>query len=111
MKKIMLGLLFATSTASADFFDGNRLLERLNSQSAALQMMGMGYAVGVFDVYSGRTICAPSNANAGQITDMVHQWLISNPALRDLPAEVLVEDVLATRWPCETKKKRGGSQS
>ena len=46
-------------------------------------------------------ICFPSNANNGQIVDVVRQYLIDNPAVRHEPARGLITTALSEAFPCQ----------
>ncbi len=105
-------LVALCATAHANFKDGNRLLADLNNTGASntqiMPALGLGYIMGVADAYGGITHCAPENVTAGQIRDMVRNFLENTPAIRHLPANDIVEHVLKTAWPCTQKKKGTG---
>jgi hypothetical protein len=69
-------------------------------------MHALGYIVGVADMGRGFVNCMPENATAGQINDMVKNYLINTPADRHLTGDVIVNKVLKAVWPCA---KRGTS--
>lgn len=103
MKHIITTIvLFASTTASADFYTGNELLDRM--QDPARAGIAMGYVAGVSDMGSGEYHCAPGDVTLGQIRDMVKQYLINNPRNRHMSAAVLVSIPLIDTWPCPTKK-------
>ena len=99
---ISIALLTVSTAASADFYSGNDLLERM--QDPARSSIAMGYVAGVVDMGSGEYHCAPPDATLGQIRDMVRNYLINTPANRHMSAAVLVTVPLMNTWPC-TKKK------
>lgn len=107
MKKIALTLLAAASigVAHAEFADGNKLLSDMNGDTMD-RMHALGYITGVFD--TGRSVihCPPSNITAGQLNDMVKNYLINVPAERHLTGDTIVNRVLKAMWPCA---KRGNS--
>jgi hypothetical protein len=105
MKKLLLILAVFSASAHAEFYTGNDLYNKQTSTSTIDQMVGLGYVVGVFDTSKGITHCGPPNVTAGQIDDMVKNYLASNPAIRHLPADLLVQGTLAQAWKCQDKKK------
>lgn len=103
MKKfISTVLLLSSTTAFADFYTGNELLERLNDPDRVY--LGMGYIAGVSDLGAGEYHCAPGEVTLGQARDMVRSYLVSNPSNRHMSAAVLVTFTLMERWPCPQKK-------
>lgn len=103
MKYIILCLALVAGSAHAYFKDGNKLLSELNNNSGTqvLPAIGMGYITGVTDALLGITHCPPDNITAGQIRDMVKNYLENTPAIRHLPANQIVSHVLKSVWPCE----------
>lgn len=80
------------------FYSGNELLRDCGDEGYYLQGFCFGYIVGVFDDTSALSIygdnavhpCAPPNVQAGQILDIVKQWLAYNPDKRHLSAALIV---------------------
>ena len=105
MKKLLILLAFCGS-AHAEFQDGNKLLSLLKDSSYFNQGYGLGYIAGIADMGIGVVHCAPSNATAGQINDMVKNYLENSPADRHLSGDVVVNKVLKAVWPCA---KRGNA--
>jgi hypothetical protein len=107
MKHLVLTLLATASigVAHAEFADGNKLLSDMNGD-AMDRMHALGYITGVFD--AGRSIvhCPPTNITAGQINDMVKNYLTNIPADRHLTGDAIIFKVLKGVWPCA---KRGSS--
>jgi hypothetical protein len=104
MKKLLILLAFCGS-AHAEFRDGNKLLSDLQGDIYD-RMHALGYIVGVADMGRGFVNCMPENATAGQINDMVKNYLINTPADRHMTGDVIVNKVLKAVWPCA---KRGTS--
>lgn len=102
MKRLLLALAFV-GPAHAEFMDGNRLLEKIVSSSYYEQGSGMGYIMGVADMGLGVIHCAPANATAGQMQDMVRQHLQFYPERRTRTADSIVNDILKTAWPCPAR--------
>ncbi len=105
MKIAIVCLALAAGPAHAFFKDGNKLLSELNNNSGTnvLPAIGMGYITGVTDALLGITHCPPDNVTAGQVRDMVRNYLENNPAIRHLPANQIVVSVLRGVWPCADK--------
>jgi hypothetical protein len=107
--KYLLGLLIAacTITGHTAFKDGNNLLNNINDTSHVGQMVALGYVMGVADSFSNLVHCAPSNATAGQVRDMVKNFLVNRPERRHQAADLLVLEVLVQAWPCPKSKRSG----
>jgi hypothetical protein len=100
MRKLLLILALLPSIAQAEFFTGNDLLAKMNG-SQMERMQAIGFVQGVFDVYVDVTICPPSNVTAGQVRDMVKNYLTNSPATRHKTAESLIHEALKGVWPCQ----------
>lgn len=105
MRHILLTTALLCSGAHAQFFTGNDLLTRLNSDIPVDRGLGMGFIMGVYDATLLVEHCPPSNVTAGQIRDMVAKNLYSGAAARHLPAEAFITYTLGTAWPCPKKGK------
>lgn len=107
MKKLFLAALCATAlTAHAEFWDGNKLLERLNGDPAESLSAG-SYIAGVADALVGVIWCPPGTVTLGQVRDMTRLTLERSPEKRHLPADAFINITLRKEWPC--KAKPGGS--
>jgi hypothetical protein len=105
MRKLIAIALFVPSMASAEFFTGNKLLSLLNGTTLD-QVQALGYIQGVFDAHSSVIICPPGNITAGQVNDMVKNYLSNTPALRHYSADTIIGEALSKVWPCQDKGKR-----
>lgn len=106
MKKLLLGLMFVCTSANAMYENGNKLLADLEG-TVSMQMYALGYIVGSADAYGNMDLlCIPGSVTKGQLNDVVHLSLRTNPSMRDLPADLLVLAALGVHWECETKGKR-----
>ena len=105
MRKILIPLLFTPVMAYADFFSGNMLLERINSDAATQKSLALGYIMGVSDVYQNNVHCAGPLVTAGQTRDVVKQYLERNPASRDIAAELIIMVALGEAFPCKSNQK------
>lgn len=105
MTRALLLLLFA-GAAHAEFWDGNKLLSRIESSNFYEQGLAMGYVIGIADMGYGVIHCAPSNVTAGQLNDMVKNYLNNVPAQRHRSGDVIVNHVLKSTWPCADRPGR-----
>lgn len=107
MKRLIATVLALSAlSANAEFKSGNKLYEELNG-STMNQMYALGYIVGVADALAGIAICMPDNVTAGQINDMVKNYLAAVPADRNNTADRIVFKVLRDVWPCKNKTGTG----
>lgn len=102
---LLLALLFVSTSASAAFRDGNKLLSEIRSSNLDDKVYSMGYIAGVTDALYGVMHCAPGNVTLSQIIDMTQEYLVKNASIRNLAADVLIGSMLSTRWPCSNEKK------
>jgi hypothetical protein len=103
--KLLLALLFVSTSATAAFRDGNKLLSEINSSTLDDKIYAMGYIAGVSDATYSATHCAPGNVTLSQIMDMTRDYLTRNASIRNLPADILISTMLTDRWPCPKKDK------
>jgi hypothetical protein len=111
MKKLLVLLAFMPTLAQAEFFSGNQLLAKMNSTEFGDKMQALGYVQGVFDAHQHVKHCAPDGAGvtAGQVQDIVKDYLNRNPATRNFSADLLITDALKRIWPCATQNKGRGA--
>ena len=107
---IFIAFLLSPGKAKAEFFSGNTLLQKLSSSDAFDRVHGLGFILGVYDVYVGITICAPENITAGQLKDMIQNYLTNNPAIRHYTAESLINRALQQVWPCKQQQNNNGKR-
>ena len=105
MKRLLLtiGACACLSAHAGTFWDGNKLHSKLNG-SIFEQGQALGYIMGAADAMDSVVVCAPLNATAGQMQDMVKNYLENYPAVRHLAADSLIGVVLGRVWPCDKKK-------
>ena len=106
MKRILLIASLLCTGAQAQFFTGNDLLTRLNSDSNIDKSIGTGFIMGVYDATHSITHCPPEHVTVGQVKDMVIKNLHKGAEARHLAAEMFVSYTLNSAWPCP-KKSRG----
>ena len=109
MKRLLFIALLAAAPAHAAFWDGNELLQRLNSDDAVRRAVALGYVMGVHDAFENVNHCPPANASAGQLRDIVRNYLTNVPAERHHIADQLVMRALEIAFPC-SNRPRGGRQ-
>ena len=105
-QKLLLAGLLLSFSVHAQFRTGNQLLTEMQEPASYKSGLAMGYIMGVIDTGNGVSFCLPSNATAGQLSDMVKNRLLDTPAIRHIPADIIIYAVLEPVWPCA--KKRGG---
>lgn len=100
MKHILTTVaLVAAGPALAEFWDGNKLYERMLGAQGD-QLIAIGYVMGVADTLRGVTICPPPTVTAGQANDVVRSFLERYPQNRHLSADVVAGNALTLAWPC-----------
>jgi hypothetical protein len=111
MKKLIAVVMLVPTLAYAEFFSGNQLLAKMNSTEFGEKMQAIGYVQGVFDAHQHVKHCAPDGAGitAGQVQDIVKDYLNRNPATRNFSADLLITDALRKIWPCATQNKGRGA--
>lgn len=100
----LASILLAAFAARAEFWDGNQLLDRLASTSNHQRMLALGYIMGVSDTMQGANHCPPENVTAGQLQDMVTNYLNNVPAQRHKTADTIVLQVLRGAFPCTNSR-------
>jgi len=101
MKWLAAATLCVSLTAHAEFKTGNELLSDLNSPDTFLKGLSLGYIMGVADLGYGVIHCPPETVTAGQLRDMVRNYLTNTPAERHLSADTVINRVLRSTWPCK----------
>lgn len=103
MKRLILTtcLTLLSLAAQAAFNNGNKLLSDLNSNDSGNRLFALGYIIGVVDSYDEELFCIPSTANAGQLRDIVHNFLRDNPKVRHEHAGAIVMVALVSQFPCK----------
>ena len=108
MKNILVSLLLVPVIANAEFVTGNKLLKDIQSRETINLAFAMGYIAGVADANQSIRYCPPEGIVLSQLRDMAEQYLIANASTRNLSADVLIGDMLSTRWPCSTPPRGTG---
>jgi hypothetical protein len=78
-------------------------------------MFCLGYIDGVADaldknIINGYKACVPDGVTAGQLQDVVVQYLRLNPADRHFLAFGLVADAISKAFPCRRQSARPSSE-
>lgn len=103
MKKLLIALLMIPATSQAAFKTGNELLADMNSKDFFSQGLALGYVMSAADMARSVWFCPPNNGGgitAGQIHDMVKNYLINNPAIRNRSADGIMIEILSKWYPC-----------
>jgi hypothetical protein len=105
MRKLLIALLMIPALARAEFWSGNDLHQRLTSTDVMERMYGLGYVIGIYDAYVHVAFCpkTESGITAGQINDIVKQYLNANPSRRHMQGYTLVRESLQAVWPCANR--------
>lgn len=96
-------LLWSSPAFAATFEVGNALLQDCIQEQ---HLFCLGYIVAISDVLmngnsvNGYKACEPMDVTAGQLKDIVVQYLRLNPAERHLGASGLVADAISKAFPC-----------
>ena len=109
MKKLLVALLMVPAMARAEFFTGNQLLTLLQSREVMDRMQALGYIQGVFDANMYLVVCPPSNVTAGQVNDMIRNYLENTPATRNRTADRIIQEALKSVWPCQNRTPGRGA--
>jgi hypothetical protein len=108
MRKTLAALLFVPAMAQAEFVSGNDLLSRMKSDVME-QMYALGYVIGVADSAENITVCSPDNIKAGQVYDIIKNFLEANPAIRHHSADIIIKSRLEVIWPCKQQGRGRGT--
>lgn len=101
--------VLCSSVAHAEFWSGNDLLNHIQSSEPLERTWALGYVMGAFDASKNVLHCSNVDGiTAGQVRDIVKNYLVSNPQYRHMAADLIVGVSIGTVWPCP-KKKSGGS--
>ena len=111
MKKLLAALLFVPAMAHAEFWTGNDLYGKLQSVEVYDRMHGLGYVMGTYDAQVHVYYCPKSEnlLNAGQLRDIVFQYLSTNPGQRHRPAYALIMESFRALWPCPNRTPSRGA--
>ena len=111
MKKLLIALLMVPAMARAEFLTGNDLYQRLTSNNIGEQMYALGFVVGAYDMGVHVFFCPRTEAGitAGQVQDIVRNYLYANPGQRQRNADALVRDALKEVWPCQNRTPGRGA--
>ena len=107
MKKILAAFLFVPAMAQAEFVTGNTLYKDMQGD-AIDQMMALGYVLGAADSAINVTVCTPPGIKAGQVYDIIKNFLEANPAIRHYSADIIIKTRLEALWPCKDQGKSRG---
>lgn len=105
MKRLALIAALVCGAAQAEFYTGNQLLNMMQGSNME-KMHAMGYVVGIADVWDGIRVCPAAGVTVGQVNDVVQQYLVVNPQLRNRTADVLTLNALSSAWPCANNRNR-----
>jgi hypothetical protein len=109
-KVFLIGLVAAVvmglSSASAGYFDGNKLNWCCSSPAGSPpEAECYGYVAGVADTnsgFSGGAYCMSTEVKLTQLVDSVKLYLRDHPEERHLLASDLVTSALSEKFPCHS---------
>lgn len=110
IKKLVLAAAVVCGPAHAEFYSGNELLQRMQSESHIERAVAIGFVAGVADAWDYVMVCPPDGVTVGQTRDIALKFLILNPGKRHKSAAELVLDALIEAWPCAKKPSKGGNK-
>jgi Rap1a immunity proteins len=93
------------SVSKADYIDGNRLLDECTSLAFERKMFCLGYIDAISDAMQHQPVngfegCVSTAVGAGQVQDIVVDFLHEHPADRHLAAEGTVARAISEAFPC-----------
>jgi hypothetical protein len=98
---------FLINTAdAAQYMNGDDLLRNCDGNGIRYGLC-LGYVEGVVDdadmvrLKSGRPECVPPGVEAGQLVDIVVNYLRENPARRKVAAGFSITDAIGAAWGCK----------
>ena len=115
MRKILLGLcaiLLFYAPAATSAYTGNELLSHCEQTHQIGEGFCMGFIYGVDEGFYAaeflyrrpkpeeKIYCKPANVTAGQMKDIVIQYLRQNPQTRHQPAGIPVLESFQGAFPC-----------
>lgn len=102
-KKLILSilLLFSVPSVQADYFYGNDLIKLMDSSRPNDIAMYRGYVAGVQDSFNGNVFCVPEKVRLSQASEIVSQFIKSDPKQWHEPSDYLVLIALKDAFPCE----------
>jgi len=98
-------LCVSTRISDADYINGNQLLEKCTSSSFERKLFCLGYIEAISDAMQHQTIngfkgCVSTEIAAGQLQDVVVDFLRQHAADRHLAAESMVARAVSEAFPC-----------
>lgn len=98
----LLAATLWTGPATAGFETGHSLKALCTSDDLAGKAVCLGYVLGVHDALgAARYFCVPGTMTAGEVRDIVTEYLRTNTEKLDFSADTLVLLALAQARPCE----------
>lgn len=104
MKKLVAALLMVPMMANAAFKTGNELLADINAPDLFSRGLALGYIMSAADMARGVWFCPPTDGGgitAGQIQDMVKNYLTNQPTIRNKSADAILITLFAAWYPCQ----------
>lgn len=101
---VVVAVVATAASARANFITGNDLYQHCTSSGGLESGQGTGYLEAIVDVLEtnriyGGPACFPPGVQLGQVRHVITGALAANPAIRHLPADVLVSTALVGTFP------------
>lgn len=111
MKKLLIALLMVPAMARAEFWNGNDLYSKLSSNETLERVQALGYVMGVYDAQVHIAFCpvTEQGINAGQVRDIVFQYLNVYPSQRHRQGYALIAEAFKAVWPCQNRNPGRGA--
>lgn len=110
-----LSILIGCSLSYADFWDGQKLTDRMAEWKKAAQYDPAAdymkasdftnYVAGVHDAGRGVLFCTPTSTTNGQVSGIVAKYLSETAQRPSEPAARLVADALQKAFPCSAIRR------
>src|SRR5262245_36873292 len=97
MTRWLVAVLVLSLSGTVQAQDGNKLLRWCLSKDPFDEGYCLGYVAGVWDATLD---CAPPGVKAGQVRDVVVNFLQAKPQHRHRPPTDLIREAIQEAWPC-----------
>lgn len=98
---VLAAIALLAAPARAEWMSGEQLEEACSARTPVDRAMCLSYVIGVLDGLrsSERPPKVPDDVSAGQVRDVVAQYLASHDEARALPGRTVVKAAIVDAWP------------